>query len=59
MIAVSDGANYSLEITQGCAYSAYSTYSPETYIEEKYPGWEERKKLVDLTKDIYNLIAKH
>ena len=59
MISVSDGANYSLEITQGNKYSAFSTYSPDTFIKEKFPGWKERKKLVELTKDIYDLIEKY
>ena len=59
MISVSDGANYSPEITQGNKYSAFSTYSPNTFIEKKFPGWKERKKLVELTKDIYDLIKKY
>jgi len=59
VISVSDGGNYSLEITQGNKYSTYSTYSPNTYIKKKFPGWKERKKLVELTKDIYDLIEKY
>ena len=59
VISVSDGGNYSIEITQGNKYSTYSTYSPDTYIKKKFPGWKERKKLVELTNDIYDLIEKY
>ncbi|MCH2032327.1 MAG: hypothetical protein MK202_02310 [Tenacibaculum sp.] len=59
VMVISDGTTYSLEITQGNKFSAYETYSPTTFIEIKFPGWKERKKIVDLMNDIYNLIEKH
>lgn len=53
------GVDYYIEIAQGNKYSAYSSYSPESYIQSKFPGWEEREKFVDLIKDIYKLTKKY
>ena len=48
VMSISDGANYHFQITQGKNYIAYSSYEPKSFIEDKFPGWEERQKLVDL-----------
>lgn len=56
---ISDGANYHFQICQGKNYIAYGSYSPESFIEDKYPGWEERKKLVDLMRGFEQLTKKY
>lgn len=45
---ISDGLLQSFEITKLNEYSAFDTYCPESYIEKKYPGYEERQKLLTL-----------
>lgn len=55
---VSDGANYFLQICQGKNYITYQSYSPESYIRAKYPGYEERQKLVDLMNGFEELSVK-
>lgn len=54
-IQVEDGTEYSIEIIQGKEFITYTSYAPETYIQNKYPGYEERQKLLDLISEIHNL----
>jgi hypothetical protein len=56
---VSDGANYSFWICQGNNYLAYGSYSPESFIDGKFPGWKERQKLVDLMNGFEKLTEKY
>ena len=56
---ISDGADYSFWIYQGKNYIAYGSYSPESFIEDEFPGWEERKKLVDLMQGFEKLTKKY
>ena len=58
-LVISDGRDYTIKIIQGSKYISYSTYEPKTFIEQKYPGWEERKKFMNLRKDINDLIQKY
>ncbi|MBC8883154.1 hypothetical protein H9X57_06320 [Flavobacterium piscinae] len=43
VISVSDGTNYSFWMFQGKNYLAYGSYSPLSFIDSEFPGWEERK----------------
>ncbi|MBL7473318.1 hypothetical protein [Robertkochia sediminum] len=54
-----DGTNYHFEICQGNNYIAYGTYAPESYIKEKYPGWKERQKLLNLMEGFEQLIKTY
>ena len=56
---ISDGADYSFWICQGNNYIAYGSYEPEIFIENKYPGWEERQKLVDLMTGFEKLTEQY
>ncbi|TNJ40880.1 hypothetical protein KFZ70_15025 [Tamlana fucoidanivorans] len=56
---ISDGVDYSFWICQGKNYIAYGSYSPKSFIEDKFPGWEERQKLVDLINGFENLTEKY
>ena len=56
---ISDGVNYHFWICQGKNYIAYGSYAPITYIKNKYPGYEERQKLVDLIDGFQKLTEKH
>ena len=58
-MSVSDGANYSFWICQGNNYLAYGSYSPESFIDGKFPGWKERQKLVNLMEGFENLTEKY
>ncbi|WP_179320522.1 hypothetical protein [Winogradskyella helgolandensis] len=58
-MSVSDGANYSFRICQGNNYLAYGSYSPESFIDGKFPGWKERQKLVDLMNGFEKLTEKY
>ena len=58
-LEVSDGTNYSLELTQDKKFLAYSTYEPEAYIKNKVNGFQERQKLMNLISDINKLIKKY
>jgi hypothetical protein len=56
---ISDGADYSFWICQGKNYIAYGSYQPESFIEDKFPGWKERQKLVDLMNGFEQLTEKY
>ena len=58
-ISISDGANYHFQICQGKNYIAYGSYEPKVYIENEYPGSEERQKLVDLMNGFERLTEKY
>ena len=58
-MSVSDGANYSFWICQGNNYLAYGSYSPESFIDGKFPGWKERQKLVELMNGFEKLTEKY
>ena len=58
-MSVSDGANYSFSMCQGKNYLAYGSYSPITFIESEFPGWQERQKLVDLMNGFEELTEKY
>jgi len=45
---ITDGVTYKFEVFQGRKYIRYSTYSPEDYIEDDYPGSAERQQLLEL-----------
>jgi hypothetical protein len=56
---ISDGADYSFWICQGKNYIAYGSYEPKSFIEDKFPGWKERQKLVDLMSGFEKLTKKY
>lgn len=56
---ISDGADYHFQICQGKNYIAYGSYEPESFIRDEYPGWKERKKLVDLMRGFEQLTEKY
>jgi hypothetical protein len=56
---VSDGTTFSFWIYQGCHYIAFGSYAPTAFIEDKYPGYEERQKLVDLMYGFEELTRKY
>ncbi|WP_396596257.1 hypothetical protein [Dokdonia sp. R86516] len=56
---ISDGANYHFGIYQGKNYIAYGSYEPESFIEDEFPGYQERKKLVDLMSGFESLMEKY
>ncbi|KAA5820414.1 hypothetical protein FPF71_17770 [Algibacter amylolyticus] len=58
-MSISDGANYHFQICQGKNYIAYGSYEPKVYIENEYPGSEERQKLVDLMNGFERLTEKY
>ncbi|MFT5149280.1 MAG: hypothetical protein ACI86P_001969 [Flavobacteriales bacterium] len=53
---VSHGSDYHFNIFQGKKYITFHSFAPEYYIEEKFPGFEERQKLVDLMNEFQDLI---
>ena len=59
MMSISDGASYHFEIYQGKSYTAYGSYEPKSYIENEYPGSEERQKLIDLMNEFEKLTEKY
>ena len=59
MLSISDGINYHFQICQGKSYIAYGSYEPKSYIENEYPGSEERQKLVDLMNGFEKLTEKY
>ena len=56
---VSDGANYSFWMCQEKNYIAYESYSPESFIKDKFPGWKQRQKLIDLRNGFEKLTQKY
>ncbi len=54
-ISVYDGVTYNLSFIQNKGFSKFYSYSPDTYIREKFPGYEERQKLVDIVRTFYRL----
>ncbi|MCI1267362.1 MAG: hypothetical protein LKG19_12375 [Saprospiraceae bacterium] len=54
-----DGHTITFEITQFKKNTIYSSYSPEEYIKMKYPGMEERQKLLNLIKTLEELLKNH
>jgi len=56
---ISDGADYSFWICQGRNYIAYGSYSPKSFIEDRWPGWKERQKLVNLMNGFEKLTEKY
>lgn len=58
-ISLKDGANYHFQVYQGKNYISYGSHEPEAYIENEYPGFEERKKLVDLMNGFEQLAGKY
>jgi hypothetical protein len=54
----SDCVDESFEITQGNKKTYFSTYDALYQIEQKNAGFEERQKLVDLIKELENLIKQ-
>tara|TARA_R110001606_G_scaffold156824_1_gene299700 strand:- start:455 stop:1075 length:621 start_codon:yes stop_codon:yes gene_type:complete len=57
--SINDGTNYHFQICQGKNYKAYGSYAPTIYIENKYPGYEEREKLIDLMNKFEELTKKY
>lgn len=47
-ISVEDGTTYQIELYKKRCKVSYNTYSPNVYIDNKYPHFEERKKLLDV-----------
>lgn len=56
---ISDGHSITFEITQYNKNTIYSSYSPEEYIKMKYPGMEERQKLLNLINTLEELIKNN
>ena len=56
---VNDAVDETFEIAQKTEYSAFSSYAAEIYIEKKFPGFEERQKLVDLMRKFEKLYEKY
>ena len=56
---ISDGHSITFEITQRNKNTIYSSYSPEEYIKMKYPGMEERQKLLNLKKTLEELLRNN
>lgn len=55
---VTDGTTYYFVLCQGKNYLTYHSLSPESYIEKKYPGFEERQKLLKLISGFEKLTKK-
>lgn len=55
---VVDGVKYHFEIYQSGRESLFRSYAPRTFIEAKFPGWEHRKKLIELMSYFEELIIK-
>lgn len=58
-LSVSDGTNETFELWQENKYIVYSSQSPQTYINEKYLGYQERQKLVDLIEEFSTLFKNY
>ena len=58
-LVISDGTEYNFKIYQNVNYISYSSYSPEAFIERKFPGYEERQKLVNLVAEFEELYDKN
>lgn len=58
VLNISDGTNYQLEICLGKNYISYHSYSPKNYIENEFPGSEERQKLIDLMNGFEQLLER-
>lgn len=58
-LSVSDGTNETFELWQENKYIVYSSQSPLTYINEKYLGYQERQKLVDLIEEFSTLFKNY
>ena len=58
ILSISDGTNYHFEICRGKNSSAYSSYEPERFIKNNFPGSKERQKLVDLITGFEKMIEK-
>jgi hypothetical protein len=58
-LSVSDGTNETFELWKENKYIVYSSQSPLTYINEKYPGYQERQKLVDLIEEFSTLFKNY
>lgn len=56
---ISDGHSITFEITQFNKNTLYSSYSPEEYIKMKYPGMEERQKLLNLINTLEELLKNN
>lgn len=56
---ISDGHSITFEITQYNKNTIYASNSPEEYIKMKYPGMEERQKLMNLIKTLEELLKNH
>ena len=52
---ISHRVKYHFWIYQGKNYIAYGSTSPKVYIENKFPGYKERQKLVDLINGFKSL----
>jgi len=50
-LVVSDGYTISIEICTESKYTAYGSKNPESFIKEKFPGYIERQKLVELIQE--------
>ena len=57
--SISDGVSYYFEIYQKDHFIAYQSYEPQSYIKDKYPGFEERQKLVDIMNNIERLFKMY
>lgn len=57
-ISVEDGITYSLELFKKDVTVQYQTYSPEVYIEHKFPFYKERQKLLNAF-NYFKSISKH
>lgn len=51
MIPTADGLTYSMSIIQGKRYVIYSSFSPESLIASKSPGYKEKKRFLELYKE--------
>ncbi len=58
MLLVSDGPSYFLGVYQTNRLSMFSTYSPETYINEKFSGYEDRVKFLTIMKGLNRINTK-
>ncbi|MFD0798228.1 hypothetical protein ACFQZJ_12220 [Maribacter chungangensis] len=57
--SISDGTTYHFSVYQGKNYIAYASFEPKSFIEDEYPGFEERQKLVDLMAGFETLAEKY
>jgi len=57
--APSHGLSYNLSLYQGKKEQLYRTFAPEYLIPNKFPGYEEKQKLVNLFQALQNLINEN